>query len=195
MDTHQFLNSGTFNFIILPLLIFAIRIIDVSMGTLRIIFISRDIRVLSAVFGFFEVLIWLFAISHVMRNLNSPVYYVAYAAGFSMGTFVGVTIERAFSYGNRIIQIITNKDSSQLVKNLREREYGVTGIAGEGVSGPVRLIFTVVKKNKVGCVLDIIRRFDSNAFYTIEDVKYVRNRYVPALTPRRDSGKLFQKRK
>ncbi|MBL7157563.1 MAG: DUF2179 domain-containing protein [Candidatus Omnitrophica bacterium] len=195
----QFLSSDAFSFAILPLFIFLIRVVDVSMGTIRIIFISKDIRSLSAIFGFFEVLIWLFAISRVINNINSPVYYIAYAAGFSMGTFVGVTIERAFLYGNRIIQLITKKDAAALVEKLRKAGYGVTSISGEGATGPVKLIFTVVKKNKVKDVIELIRRFNSKAFYTVEDAKFVQDRYDDAVDSEQKKlmslGLLFQKRK
>ena len=112
------MESTFINLILLPLAIFFIRIIDVSLGTIRLIFISRGIRAVSAVLGFIEVLVWLLAVSQIMQNLNSPIHYIAYAAGFGMGNFVGVSIEKKLSYGNRIITVITKKDATPLLKNL-----------------------------------------------------------------------------
>ncbi len=199
MDISQFLNSEVFGFIILPALIFLIRVIDVSIGTLRIVFISRDIRLAPALLGFFEILIWLFAIGQIMRNLNSPVHYIAYAAGFGMGTFVGVTIERKFSYGNRIIQVITTKGAENLIRILKESGYNLTSIDGKGSLGPVKLIFTVIKRNQAEQVLELIRQFNPKAFYTIEDVKFARDAHLYPSPDRAGElsaiARMFQKRK
>lgn len=161
------------NYIFFPLLIFLIRISDVSLGTVRIVCVSRDLRFLSAILGFFEVLIWLYAISQIMRNLNNPIQYVAYAAGFGMGNYVGISIERKLSMGNRAVRILTKVDAKILVKTLREHGFGVTSIDGDGMDGPVQLIFTIVRRNRVAEVVAHIKQFNPKAFYTIEDIKDV----------------------
>jgi len=158
---------------VLPAAIFFIRIVDVSLATVRLIFISRGIRFFSAILGFFEVLVWLVAVSQIIQNLNSPVHYIAYAAGFGMGNFVGVSIEKRLSYGHRIITVITQKDSSQLIESFRRLKYGVTAIGGEGAKGPVKLIFSVVRKGQVETAIKAIKKFNPKAFYTIEDIKTV----------------------
>jgi uncharacterized protein YebE (UPF0316 family) len=84
-----FFNAGVFKFVILPLLIFSTRICDVTLDTLRIIYVSRGLKLLAASIGFIEVLIWLFAITQIFKNLTNPIYYVAYAGGFAMGNYVG----------------------------------------------------------------------------------------------------------
>ncbi|MCK5450803.1 MAG: DUF2179 domain-containing protein [Candidatus Omnitrophica bacterium] len=165
-------------YFVVPLLIFFIRIADVSMGTMRIIFISRGIRYLAAILGFFEILIWLFAISQIMQNLNSPLHYIAYAAGFGMGNFVGITIERKLSMGNRVVRIVTGKDAAELVEVLKAKKYGVTSIDGEGVIGPVKLIFSVVKRNHVADLIGVIKEFNPNAFFTVEDIRFVNETHV-----------------
>lgn len=166
-------------YVVLPLLIFLIRVSDVSIGTLRIIFVSRGIRALSSVLGFFEVLIWLFAITQIMQNINSPVHYVAYAAGFGMGNFVGISIERKLSVGSSAVRIISRSHSLELVDTLRKAGYGVTVINGEGLKGPVKIIFTIVKTNRIRKVLKKIRKHDPRAFYSIEDVKHVKDADIP----------------
>ena len=166
-------NAEVISYILVPALIFFIRVADVSMGTLRIIFISRGIRYFAAILGFVEVLIWLFAISQIMQNLNSPIHYIAYAAGFGMGNFVGISIERKLSLGSRTVRIVTRKDATDLVRSLREEGYGVTSVDGEGSSGPVKLIFTIVKRHQVGEVLEIVRKFNPNAFFTVEDIRFI----------------------
>ncbi|MBF0217165.1 MAG: DUF2179 domain-containing protein [Candidatus Omnitrophica bacterium] len=167
------MDHSTFNYIVLPLLIFAARVVDVSLGTMRIVFVSRDFRALAAILGFFEVLIWLVVITQIMRNISSPIHYVAYASGYAMGNYAGISIERKLSMGVRAVRIVTSRDASDLVAALRDEGFGVTSINGEGLNGPVKLIFTIVRRNLVPEVIKLIERFNPKAFYTIEDVKFV----------------------
>src|SRR2546430_2329676 len=100
-----------FNWIILPLLIFMSRLADVSLATLRHIFISKGYKTLVPVLGFFEVLIWLIAIRQIFNNVNSVVCYVAWAGGFSAGTSLGMYLEEKLALGMQIIRIITSDDT------------------------------------------------------------------------------------
>ncbi len=169
-------NSQILNYLIIPILIFLIRVIDVSMGTIRIIFISRGIQVLAAIIGFFEILIWLIAITQIMKNLNSPSYYLAYATGFAVGNFVGISIEKRFSLGHRAVRVITSADAEGLIKALRAKGYGVTSVQCDGAIGPTKLIFSIVRQNLVNDVLKIVQKFNPHAFYTVEDVRFASDR-------------------
>jgi uncharacterized protein YebE (UPF0316 family) len=185
-----------FSLIILPALIFLARILDVTFGTLRIIFISRGLGVLAALVGFFEVLIWILAIGQVMQNLQHWITYVAYALGFSAGNLVGIIIERRIAIGNLIVRIITRREADELVKFLRSAGYGVTSIDASGETGPVKVIFTVVKRKKLPDVLALIKRFNPNAFYTIEDVRFVTDQpWLPMQKRQLFSLKSLRKRK
>ena len=108
-------NSGFYTWFVIPALIFCARIIDVSMGTVRVIFVSRGFKYLAPVVGFFEILIWLLAIGQIMQNLSNPVCYIAYAGGFAMGNFVGIHIAEKLSLGLVMIRVITEKDAAPLV--------------------------------------------------------------------------------
>ncbi len=143
------------------------------MSSVRIIFVSRGIRALAAVIGFFEMLVWLIGISQIMQNLNNPISYIAFAGGFSLGTFVGITIERKIAIGNLAVQFITNKDPGGLLRYFQEKGYGATTIDGRGMAGPVKIIYVIVQRKLLDQVLTIIKDFDQDAFYTIEDVRTV----------------------
>ncbi len=95
-----------FNYLILPLLIFLSRVVDVSLGTIRIIFVSKGFKFLSLVIGFFEVLIWLVAINQIWGNFTNIWLYLAYAAGFATGNYVGIWLDEKISLGNVMIRII-----------------------------------------------------------------------------------------
>ncbi len=168
-----FLTSPFFSLVVIPFLIFISRIVDVTFGTLRIIFVSRGLPYLAALVGFFEVLIWIVAIGQVMQNLTNWVTYVAYAFGFSAGNFVGVVIERRLAMGSLIVRIITRREADELVKFLWRSGYGVTSVDARGETGPVKVIFTIVKRKKLPEVIEIIKRYNPNAFYSIEDVRFV----------------------
>jgi uncharacterized protein YebE (UPF0316 family) len=169
-----FLNSEIFKFIILPLIIFSTRICDVTLDTLRIIYVSRGLKILAASIGFFEVLIWLFAITQIFKNLTNPLYYVAYAGGFAMGNFIGIFIEERMAIGTVVIRIITQKDADELIELLKNTGYGVTHVDAQGAQGPVKIIFTIVKRKDIDHVLGIIQASNPQAFFTIEDVRSVR---------------------
>ncbi|MDW7725518.1 MAG: DUF2179 domain-containing protein [Candidatus Methanoperedens sp.] len=178
-----YFNSQTFSLIILPVLIFTSRIIDVTFGTLRIIFISRGEKFIAPVFGFFEILIWLLAIAQVMTNLTNVTYYLAYAGGFAMGTFVGIYLEEKLAMGILIVRIITKKEANELVENLKSKGYGVTSFDGQGAIGPVKLIFTTIKRKDVDKVVEIIKRFNPKAFYSIEEVRSASEGIFPVKKP------------
>lgn len=161
---------------LIPFLIFLSRIVDVSIGTIRIICVSRGVKLLSAVLGFFEVLIWLVAISQIMKNLTSPWHYIAYAAGFGMGNYVGLAIEQRLRMGTLMMRVVTGSDPSALVSGLISEGYGVTTMDARGAMGPVKMIFMVMRRKDVDRVLDIVNRYNPNAFYTVEDVREVAQR-------------------
>ena len=169
------LTSEMFTLIVLPILIFCSRILDVSLSTLRIIFVSKGMKHLSPIVGFFEVLIWLIAISQIMQNLGNWVNYIAYAGGFAAGTYVGLWIENKLAMGNLIIRVIIKKNPSKLIEFLRFDGYRATVTDAMGGSGPSKIVLTVVKRRDLKEVVKTIKKFNPKAFYSIEDVKAVSN--------------------
>jgi uncharacterized protein YebE (UPF0316 family) len=162
-----------YSWVFIPFLIFAARIADVSIGTIRLIFISRGLKYLAPVVGFFEILIWLLAIGQIMKNLSNPVCYIAYAGGFAMGNFVGMCIVEKLSLGVVIVRVVTVKSAVELIRYLRDADYGVTSVDGHGTKGDVQIVFTIVPRREVKKVVDLIKAFNPKSFYTIEEVGYV----------------------
>jgi uncharacterized protein YebE (UPF0316 family) len=174
-----FIDSEIFRWGVLPLLIFGARILDVSLQTMRIVFVSKGRRALAPVVGFFEVLIWLMAIAQIMHNLTNPLYYLAYGLGFATGTYVGLRIEERLAIGVSLIRIITQKDATALVSSLRNEEFGVTCIDAEGRSGKVKIIFAVVDRCDLERIIGIVREHNPNAFYSVEDVRGIGHGHFP----------------
>jgi uncharacterized protein YebE (UPF0316 family) len=171
--TSSFLDSDLFSYFLMPLLIFLARICDVSIGTMRIIFVSKGKRNIAPILGFFEVLIWITAISKIMQNLDNYVNYIAYAAGFATGNFVGMIIEEKLAMGIQMIRVFAHERGTELVQSLNGSGYGATVIEARGARESVQLIYTIVQRNELATVLNLINDFNPKAFYTIEDIRSV----------------------
>lgn len=172
----SFFQSPAFNLLVVPILIFLGRIADVTVGTMRIIFVSRGLRMLSVVAGFVEIMVWLLVLRQIMGNLDHWTYFIAYAAGFSAGNYIGITIERHLAIGHIIVRVITQKEAPGLERYLRNHDFMMTVLDARGDTGPVKVLFMVIKRKALGEVLRVIRKFHPLAYYTVEDLRYVSQR-------------------
>ncbi|RXE55402.1 hypothetical protein ABH15_11690 [Methanoculleus taiwanensis] len=173
-----------FSLIILPLAIFFARICDVTFGTMRIIFISRGMKLLAPILGFIEVFIWIVAIGQIFQNVANPINYFAYAAGFAAGNYVGMVVEERLAVGLTLVRIISQRDATNLIDYLRGSGYGVTVIDAQGKQGPGKIIFTVIKRKNLPYVLDAIHQYNPKAFYAIEDVRHAAEGTFPMMPSR-----------
>jgi uncharacterized protein YebE (UPF0316 family) len=180
MSLTAIINSDVFKWVIIPLLIFSARVIDVSLGTLRIIFMTRGHKYIAPMLGFFEVLIWLSAIQQIFLHLTNPVYYIVYALGFAMGNYVGIMLEDHLSIGKVLIRIITRKQATELESALQSSKYISTTMEGHSPNGKVKIILLAVDRKKVASIIPIIKALSPNAFYSIEDIRSL-NEPIPAI--------------
>lgn len=170
----QLTASPIFSWVILPILIFCARICDVSFGTLRIIFVSRGKKAVAPILGFFEVSIWLLAISQIMQHLDNAACFLAYTCGYAMGNYVGIRIEDKLALGTLVVRIFLVKDETGMKKRLYDAGFGVTTIDAHGRNGNVEILYTVIKRKDLEKVAKIIEECQSNAFYSVEEAKSVR---------------------
>lgn len=177
------------------LLIFLARVVDVSLGTFRIILVSRGYRNIAPFLGFLEVLIWITAIGYIFKNLNGFASYVAYAAGFATGTFAGMKLEAFISIGYQSLRIITTEKITALPLILREEGYGITTLTGKGMKGDVIIIFTTVPRSRVNNVLEIVETLEPSAFITIEDVRSYKSGFISRPGFFEKTGRAIVKRK
>ena len=172
-----FFDNDTFTFIVLPLLIFLFRIVDQSIGTLRLIFAAKGLKRLAPFFAFFESFIWLVAIGQIMKHLDNVYCYLAFAGGYAAGNFFGILLEEKLSIGTVVIRVIPKKDTTALIQRLRELNYGVTVVPVDGMMGPTKMLFTTIRRKEAKLVIEIIKQFNPTAFYTIDEVKIVSGGY------------------
>lgn len=166
-----------------PVLIFVLRIFDVSLSTLRILLSVRNQRVMVPIIGFFEVLIWIFAVGSAIRNLESIWHVLGYAGGFAIGNIVGLWIEGKLAIGLATLRIISRAGGVELAEALRDRGYGVTEFFGQGREGRVEIVYTAVARREIPRVLAEVARWDPDAFVTVEEPREIRRGWMQS-TPR-----------
>jgi uncharacterized protein YebE (UPF0316 family) len=161
-------------------LIFFLRLCDVSLGTLRSLYVVRGNRRVAVPLAFAESLVWIIAISKIMKEVTDGHYYnmIAYAAGFAAGCFVGITIEQWIASGWILVRIITRDEA--LTAAIRARDFGVTEVAGEGRHGEQSLLFIVAPRRRGNELLELVRVTDDKAFVTVDAVNTPMGGYLPA---------------
>lgn len=166
-------DPSIFSFVLLPLLIFLARIADVSINTIRIIYVLGGRRWTATLLGFFESFIWLMAIRQIFEHLDNWICYVAYPAGFACGIFVGMMIEEQIAYGKVIVRIITRKEVTDLIAHLNKQKFRFTHVNAIGPDGHENLVFTVLERENLEALLSTMRQILPTAFYTVEKVNRV----------------------
>jgi uncharacterized protein YebE (UPF0316 family) len=167
------ISDALFDYLIMPLLIFMARVTDVSINTLRFMFMMNGKKNIVPILGFFEALIWLLAIGQIFQNVDNPLSYLAYAGGFATGTYVGMTLDEKLALGRVLVRVITPKPMPTLLEFMKEKNYRFTNVGGEGRYGKVNLLFTVMKRDQLQEFIAMVKATDEKAFYTIESVKRV----------------------
>jgi len=175
----SFLDSSLYVWVALPIMVFFARVADVSLGTLRIIFISRGKRNVAPLLGFVEVFIWITVVSQIVSHANNILAYLAYAAGFASGAFVGMYIEGRLAIGTQVILTIVQDNANTLTDNLHAAGYGVTCVDGQGANGLVKLIYTVVPRRNLEDVVSIIHQTHPHAFLSVQDVRSTQEGIFP----------------
>jgi uncharacterized protein YebE (UPF0316 family) len=151
--------------------IFALRVCDMTLDTLRLLFVVRGRKGIAWVLGFCQSMIYVFAISSVLANLDNPINLIGYAAGFATGNVVGMMIENKLAVGHIHLQIVSPRRGVALAQSLREAGFAVTEIPARGKDGMVHVLSCDVLRKNVAKAEKIIHSVDDGAFVTSEDVR------------------------
>jgi uncharacterized protein YebE (UPF0316 family) len=155
-------------------LIFGLRVTDMSLDTLRVLFVMRGKKPIAWVLGFFQSAVFVLAITSVLNNLDNPLNLVGYAAGFATGNVLGMWIEERLAVGHIDLRIISPGRGSAIAERLRSEGYAVTEIPARGKDGMVSMLNCSVRRRQTSGLDKLIREIDSDAFITAEDVRPVR---------------------
>jgi uncharacterized protein YebE (UPF0316 family) len=155
------------------LLIFGLRVIDMSLDTIRVLFVMRGRKPVAWLLGFCQATVFVVAITSVLSNLDNWLNVVGYAAGFATGNVVGISIEERIAVGHIRLRIISPWRGSAIAERLRAEGFAVTEISARGKDGMVTLLDCNVRRRRVDQVDEIVREVDADAFMTAEDVRPV----------------------
>jgi len=159
--------------LLFPLFIFLAEVLHLTLGTIRVVFVSRGLKIPSAAVGFLEILVFLFALGQIMQNLTNVANYIAFASGFAVGSIVGLWIEEKIAVGLLSVTIITEEDAQDLIQFLRSHHFGVTSVAATGMRGNVRMIVVLIKRKHLPKLRQIAEAHHPNAFMSVQDVRMV----------------------
>ena len=160
------------------LFIFMARIIDFSMGTIRMILIIRGDKWTAAIIGFFEIMVYTVALGMVVGALNDPVKLIIFCLGFSLGVVVGSLIEERLALGYRGVQVIVDCEHACIAEELREQGFPVTTWEAEGRVGPKVVLNTVVKRQLARKLAAYVTERDPGAFVVFMEPKHFRGGYM-----------------
>lgn len=149
-------------------LIFVLRMLDVGMATVRIVLLGKGRKGASAALGFVESLIWVIAVVRVLDGLDEPLRMIAFAAGFSAGTYLGAKVEEWMALGQSLIRVVASNESEPVAPMIRGQNFGATVINGDGMDGDVRITFTVVPRKSVGDITRRIQAISPDAYVTVD---------------------------
>ncbi len=155
-------------------LIFILRVCDMALDTLRVLFVMRGRKQIAWILGFCQSVIYILAIGRVLTQLTNPLNIIGYAAGFATGNVVGMLIEQRIAIGHIKVNVISPHRGSAIVSHLRDNGYAVTELSGRGKDGMVSLINCSVLRKQVEAIHQLVNDIDPEAFITAEDVKPIR---------------------
>ncbi|MFL7893035.1 MAG: DUF2179 domain-containing protein [Anaerolineales bacterium] len=155
-------------------LIFSLRVTDMTLDTLRVLFVMRGRKAIAWILGFFQALVFVIAITSVLRDLTNPLNIIGYAAGFATGVVVGMTIEERLAIGHVQMRIISPRRGTGIAEKLREEGYAVTEVPARGKDGMVTMLNCSMLRKDIHKVQTMVNQVDQDAFITSEEIRPVR---------------------
>jgi len=173
MAIESLLATDFFNLVIMPLLIIVARVMDVSLGTVRVIAINRGDKHLAPLIGFFEVLIWLIVINQLLSSFQHWTWYVAYAIGFASGTFIGMSISEKFTMGKAVVRIMTETSGTDLIRELEKNNYKMAVVKTTFNTHKGVMLFVTIDSDELDELLKLVHNNNPKAVFSVEDVRRV----------------------
>ncbi len=155
-------------------LIFGLRVTDMTLDTLRVLFVMRGRKPIAWILGFFQALVFVIAITYVLRDLTNPLNIIGYAAGFATGVVVGMAIEQRLAIGHVQMRVISPRRGSGIAEKLRSEGYAVTEVPARGKDGMVTMLNCSVLRKDIGRIRLMVNEVDPEAFITSEDIRPIR---------------------
>ena len=166
---------------VLYIVIFCAKVIEVTISTIRLVYINKGEKLKGAILAFVEILIWLIVVSSVLTNIaQDPIKIFVYAAAFSLGNYIGMSIESKIALGLASLQVVVNEEDGNILGSiLREKGFGVTIIEGVGIDGSKKkLLFIQLKRKRITEAVKLIQKTNEAAFITVNDIKSLKGGFI-----------------
>lgn len=161
------------NIWLIALLIFIMRVLNMTLDTLRMMVVMRGMKTLTFILGFFQTAVFVLALGSVINDLNNPLNTIAYSLGFATGNVVGMMIEKRLALGSVNITIMSPTNGQQIAETLRGKGHAVTEIPARGKDGSVEVLECSVQRKFAKEVQDIALDADPDAFITSRDIQRI----------------------
>lgn len=148
--------------------IMLMRMVDVTLGTFRTLMVVQSKKYTSGIIGFFEVLIWIFAMRYIVQHMDETINLIFYALGFGIGNVLGITLDQKFAIGFVQLNIISKKHIDEIAAELRASRFAATIIPAEGDSGSSSILLTIIKRKEQKVIMKLIESIDKDAFITVQ---------------------------
>ncbi|UCF28266.1 MAG: DUF2179 domain-containing protein [Chloroflexota bacterium] len=155
-------------------LIFLLRVTDMSLDTLRVLFVMRGRKAIAWILGFFQAVVYVIAIASVLRDLTNPLNIIGYASGFATGVVLGMAIEERLAIGHVHMRIISSHRGTGVAERLRLEGYAVTEVPARGKDGMVTMLNCSVLRKDVKKIGLMVNEVDEEAFITSEEIRPIR---------------------
>lgn len=155
-------------------LIFGLRVTDMTLDTLRVLFVMRGRKPIAWILGFFQALVFVIAITYVLRDLTNPLNMIGYAAGFATGVVVGMAIEQRLAIGHVHMRVISPRRGTGIAEKLRAEGYAVTEVPARGKDGMVTMLNCSVLRKDTARIRAMVNEVDPDAFITSENIRPIR---------------------
>lgn len=164
----------------IALFIFALRITNNAISTIRIVMVSRQRSLFAALLAFVESTIFAVTVAYVINDLTNPIILGAYSGGFAIGSYVGMSLERRLVRGFVTVNAVLSNGGHELAVTLREANFGVTETIGQGREGAVSMLRMTVDRRDTKRLINLIREHQPQAFISVEEARTIRSGYIAA---------------
>ena len=175
----EILSSNTFTWVIMPILIILARMLDVSFGTLRFVFISKNKKLLAALAGFMEAFVWIMVVGKLLNGSSNIIWLIAYAAGFGIGTYLGLILSEKMAIGKVMLRVITRREPKRLIAKLISKNYLFTIVDSINQKGnKTKVLLLTMEAKELTQILKFVKEYNPKAFYSVEEIKSIKENKI-----------------
>lgn len=172
------------NVLLTGLIIFASRICDVSIGTIRTIATVQGRTAIAFTLAIIEISIWVTVAGTVINQIHDrPLLVLFYAFGYATGNVVGIIVERKLAFGLTVLRVITREAGQAIAKALRIKGQPVTIFLGQGMRGPVAELYIACRRKDLKWIIPKVNAADPEAFYVMESARDFNRVLKPTAAP------------